>query len=44
MNILVTFQPDIPILMLMGGDSTRYVHVHMAQMYIWHGWENDMSR
>jgi hypothetical protein len=24
MNILVKFQPDIPILMVMGGRSTRY--------------------
>jgi hypothetical protein len=25
MNILVKFQPDIPILMIMGGRLTRYV-------------------
>jgi hypothetical protein len=24
MNILVKFQPDIPVLMIMGGDLTRY--------------------
>jgi hypothetical protein len=43
MNMLVTFQPDIPILMIMGGGLTRYgPNIEVPVRISWK-WEKIMS-